>query len=178
MPENNPRIPFQLLTERPALAPLNGKPLMIHIVMNLEVWPFDKPMPRAILQNPHGKTPMAPDLARSLVEAGAWGTTVADVRQAAVMLRAGLTRLILGNEVGGAGGAARLATLAAAFPKAEIYAFVDSAAAADGGAVQERTRGADGALAGERARPWRLVEHHRHSARDAGPAVGTAGATA
>jgi D-serine dehydratase len=76
---------------------------------------------------PHGKTPMAPDLARSLVEAGAWGTTVADIRQAAVMLRAGLNRLILGNEVGGAGGAARLATLAAAFPKAEIYAFVDSA---------------------------------------------------
>jgi len=80
---------------------------------------------------PHGKTPMAPDLARSLVEAGAWGTTVADVRQAAVMLRAGLDRLILGNEVGGAGGAARLAALAAAFPQAEIYAFVDSAAAAD-----------------------------------------------
>ncbi|RWC22669.1 MAG: amino acid deaminase, partial [Mesorhizobium sp.] len=24
---------------------------------------------------PHAKTPMAPDLARSLVEAGAWGTT-------------------------------------------------------------------------------------------------------
>ncbi len=51
---------------------------------------------------PHAKTPMAPDLARSLVEAGAWGTTVADIRQATVMLKAGLTRLILANEVGGA----------------------------------------------------------------------------
>ncbi|TIQ82791.1 MAG: amino acid deaminase, partial [Mesorhizobium sp.] len=50
---------------------------------------------------PHVKTPMAPDLARSLVEAGAWGTTVADIRQAAVMLRAGLSRLIIANEVGG-----------------------------------------------------------------------------
>ena len=61
MPENNPRIPFQLLTERPELKPLNGKPIMIHVVMNLEVWPFDQPMPRAILQNPHGKSPM-PDI--------------------------------------------------------------------------------------------------------------------
>lgn len=61
MPENNPRIPFQLLTERPELKPLNGKPIMIHVVMNLEVWPFDQPMPRAILQNPHGKSPI-PDI--------------------------------------------------------------------------------------------------------------------
>src|SRR5262245_46755511 len=80
---------------------------------------------------PHGKTPMAPELARSLVEAGAWGTTVADVRQASVMLRAGLARLILANEVGGIGGARRLAALVAAFPEAELYAFVDSVAAAN-----------------------------------------------
>src|SRR5205807_2463010 len=65
---------------------------------------------------PHGKTPMVPQLARSLVAAGAWGTTVADIRQAAVMLRAGLTRLILANEVGGAAGARRLAALLAARP--------------------------------------------------------------
>jgi peptidoglycan/xylan/chitin deacetylase (PgdA/CDA1 family) len=70
MPQNNPRIPFEPLAERPKLAPLNGKPLMVHIVMNLEVWPFDKPMPRAILQNPHGKTPM-PDIGNfSWVEYG------------------------------------------------------------------------------------------------------------
>jgi len=70
MPANNPRIPYQLLTERPTLAALNGRPLMVHIVMNLEVWPFDKPMPRAILQNPHGKTPM-PDIGNySWVEYG------------------------------------------------------------------------------------------------------------
>src|SRR5262245_5334406 len=80
---------------------------------------------------PHAKTPMAPDLAHALVEAGAWGTTVADIRQASVMLRAGLERLILANEVGGIGGARRLAALVAAFPEAEIYAFVDSVAAAN-----------------------------------------------
>ncbi|RJT40538.1 amino acid deaminase, partial [Mesorhizobium waimense] len=78
---------------------------------------------------PHAKTPMAPDLARSLVEAGAWGTTVADIRQATVMLRAGLTRLIIANEVGGAGGASRLAALAGAWPNAELHVFADSVAA-------------------------------------------------
>jgi len=70
MPENNPRIPFRMLTERPKLVPLDGKPLMIHIVVNLEVWPFDQPMPRAILQNPHGKSPN-PDIGNfSWVEYG------------------------------------------------------------------------------------------------------------
>jgi D-serine deaminase-like pyridoxal phosphate-dependent protein len=79
---------------------------------------------------PHGKTPMAPDLALSLIEAGAWGATVADIRQAAVMLRAGVKRLILANEVGGRGGAGRLAALLREWPDAELYAFVDSEAAA------------------------------------------------
>lgn len=38
--------------------------------MNLDVWPFDRPMPRAILQHPHNKTPM-PDIANlSWVEYG------------------------------------------------------------------------------------------------------------
>ncbi len=86
---------------------------------------------KGVAAAPHGKTPMAPDLARALVEAGAWGTTVADIRQAAVMLRAGLNRLILANEVGGHGGAARLAALLTAFPKAKLYAFVDSTEAAN-----------------------------------------------
>ena len=35
---------------------------------------------------PHAKTPMSPELARSLREAGAWGTTVANIQQAAVLL--------------------------------------------------------------------------------------------
>ena len=78
---------------------------------------------------PHAKTPMAPSLAARLLEAGAWGTTVADIRQAAVMLRAGLNRLILANEVGGIGGARRLAALCRSQPQAELYCFADSAAA-------------------------------------------------
>jgi D-serine dehydratase len=79
---------------------------------------------------PHGKTPMLPELAGSLVAAGAWGATVADIRQAAVMLHAGLNRLILANEVGGLGGARRLARLLDAYPQAELYPFVDSVEAA------------------------------------------------
>src|SRR5260370_3544780 len=80
---------------------------------------------------PHAKTPMAPDLARSLVEAGAWGATVADIRQATVMLRAGISRLILANEVGGLGGARRLAALASLWRQAELHVFVDSVPAVE-----------------------------------------------
>jgi allantoinase len=70
VPENNPRVPFELITERPQLKPLDGKPLMIHVVVNLEVWPFEHELPRAILQNPHGKNPM-PDIGNySWVEYG------------------------------------------------------------------------------------------------------------
>ncbi len=75
---------------------------------------------------PHSKTPMIPALAAQLVEAGAWGTTVADIRQASVMLKAGQRRLILANEIGGASAARRLAALLAGYPDAEIHVFVDS----------------------------------------------------
>ena len=80
---------------------------------------------------PHAKTPMAPDLARLLIEGGSWGATVADIRQAAVMLRAGIARLILANEVGGSGGARRLAALLSNWPDAELYVFADSTDAAE-----------------------------------------------
>lgn len=70
MPENNPRIPYQHLDQRPKLKLLDGKPLMVHIVVNLEVWPFEQAMPRAILVNPHGKSPI-PDIGNfSWVEYG------------------------------------------------------------------------------------------------------------
>lgn len=76
---------------------------------------------------PHAKTPMSPVLARDLVENGAWGTSVADLRQAEVMLRHGLRRLLIANEIGGRCAAVRLARLLRAFPQAEVYLFVDSA---------------------------------------------------
>lgn len=75
---------------------------------------------------PHAKTPMSAALAGALLAAGAWGTTVADIRQAAVLLKAGQRRLILANEIGGAAAARRLAALAANYPDAELHVFVDS----------------------------------------------------
>ena len=59
---SNPRIPFALASRRPALPPLDGKRLIVHLVMNIEYWPFDHPMPRAIFPPPHGKGAEPPDV--------------------------------------------------------------------------------------------------------------------
>ncbi|MHA1529335.1 MAG: polysaccharide deacetylase family protein [Alphaproteobacteria bacterium] len=59
---SNPRVPFKLATERPKLEPLDGKPLMVHLAMNIEYWPFDRPMPRGIIPAPHGAQPQPPDV--------------------------------------------------------------------------------------------------------------------
>ncbi len=77
---------------------------------------------------PHAKTPMSVALSDALIAAGAWGTTVADIRQAAVLLKAGQRRLILANEIGGIAAARRLASLLAGYPDAEVHIFVDSVA--------------------------------------------------
>jgi len=58
----NPRIPYQRADQRKRLAPLNGKPLMVHMAMNIEYWPFDRQMPRGIIPAPHGAAPSAPDI--------------------------------------------------------------------------------------------------------------------
>ncbi|MBR0716439.1 alanine racemase [Bradyrhizobium liaoningense] len=78
---------------------------------------------------PHAKTPMSPALARSLREAGAWGTTVANIQQAAVLLGHGERRLLLANEIGGLAAGRRLGALLSAYPEAEFHAFADSPAA-------------------------------------------------
>ena len=39
---SNPRVPYQMYTERTRLAPLRGKPLMVHVVVNVEYCPFDQ----------------------------------------------------------------------------------------------------------------------------------------
>jgi D-serine dehydratase len=76
---------------------------------------------------PHAKTPMSPQIVQRLLDAGAWGATVANLQQAAVLLRAGVTRLMLGNEIGGAASGARLGKLLAGYPHARLLAFADSA---------------------------------------------------
>jgi allantoinase len=52
---SNPRIPFRLSSEQPRLPPLQGKRLLVHVVVNVEHWPLDQPMPRSILPAPHGR---------------------------------------------------------------------------------------------------------------------------
>jgi len=51
---SNPRIPYQMSTARAPLAPPEGKPLIVHLVVNVENWLFDNAMPRKILTAPHG----------------------------------------------------------------------------------------------------------------------------
>ena len=55
------RIPYQLTDERAPLPAPRGKRLIVHIVVNVEVWPFDQPMPRGILTPPHGQAAV-PDI--------------------------------------------------------------------------------------------------------------------
>ena len=57
-----PRIPFQMSCERPQFEPLGGKPLMVNPVINIEYWPFDRPMPRGFLPPPHGGQIEPPDV--------------------------------------------------------------------------------------------------------------------
>ncbi|MGY8661223.1 alanine racemase [Bradyrhizobium sp. UFLA05-109] len=78
---------------------------------------------------PHAKTPMSPELARSLRDGGAWGTTVANIQQAAVLLAHGERRLLLANEIGGLAAGRRLGALLSAYPDVEFHAFADSPAA-------------------------------------------------
>jgi peptidoglycan/xylan/chitin deacetylase (PgdA/CDA1 family) len=50
----NPRVPYRLANDRPRLAAPGGKPIIVHVALNIETWPFDQPMPRKLLPGPHG----------------------------------------------------------------------------------------------------------------------------
>ena len=58
---SNPRIDFALSSRQPKYRPPNGKPLIVHFVVNIEYWPFDQPAPRTIVVPPHGRSHI-PDL--------------------------------------------------------------------------------------------------------------------
>lgn len=77
---------------------------------------------------PHAKTPMSPALAKKLIGAGAWGASVANIQQAAVMLQHGIRKLIFANEVGGVRSGQRLGALLSKYPEAECLVFADSRA--------------------------------------------------
>jgi allantoinase len=52
---SNHRIPYRLPWEQPRLEPFNGRRVLVQIVVNVEHWPLDEPMPRSILPAPYGR---------------------------------------------------------------------------------------------------------------------------
>lgn len=53
---------FELSDRTPVLEPLDGARVLVNVVVNLEHWTLDAPMPRAALPAPHGVT-VVPDVA-------------------------------------------------------------------------------------------------------------------
>ena len=58
---NRSRIPFSQSWERGPLPPPDGKPIIVQMVVNLELWRFDAALPRSLLPAPHGQ-PRIPDV--------------------------------------------------------------------------------------------------------------------
>lgn len=58
---SNPRAPFRLSSRQPRLLPPDGRPLIVHVVVNVEYWPFDELPPRRIVEPPYGRAHV-PDL--------------------------------------------------------------------------------------------------------------------
>ncbi len=59
---SNPRVPYQMSSRRKRLEPPMGKPIIVNLCMNVEYWPFDRPMPRGVLPPPHGAQMEPPDV--------------------------------------------------------------------------------------------------------------------
>ncbi len=114
--------------------PVDGAMALPLLTLDLPVFSENWAAMRAIATHfgaavaPHAKTPMAPDLARMMVESGAWGASVADLRQAAVMRAGGISRLIIANQIGGRAAISRLAQFLARYPECETHLFVDDPA--------------------------------------------------
>lgn len=75
---SSPRAEYQASDRRPRLQPLAGRPLIVHVVVNVEAWLFGEPLPRKLITSPHGHD-VVPDLPN-------WGW-------AEYGLRAGLPRI-------------------------------------------------------------------------------------
>ena len=55
------RLPYEASVDRPRLALPNGKRVAVYIVVNVEHWEIDRPMPRQVLTAPQGAS-VIPDL--------------------------------------------------------------------------------------------------------------------
>jgi allantoinase len=51
----NPRVPYAFTSDRPPISPPASGRILVHLVVNVEHWQFDQPMPRTIITPPHGK---------------------------------------------------------------------------------------------------------------------------
>ncbi|WP_341935171.1 alanine racemase [Microbacterium sp. LWO14-1.2] len=75
---------------------------------------------------PHGKTTMAPALWQRLLDAGAWGISMATPWQAEVAVQAGVSTVLIANAVTDAAAARRFGELLAADPELRILCWADS----------------------------------------------------
>ncbi|MFV0373020.1 alanine racemase [Microbacterium sp.] len=83
---------------------------------------------QGVLLAPHGKTTMAPALWRQLLDAGAWGLTLATVWQAQVARASGVVRILIANAVVDPIGLAWLSRELDAHPEVEIIVWADAPA--------------------------------------------------
>jgi D-serine dehydratase len=120
------------LVERQSWAPADGSMALPVLTMNMEAFTSNT---EAFLKfatdegvdlAPHAKTPMIPEIAASLVERGAWGATVANTQQLAVILGSGIKNIIFASPPGGAIGCTHLAKTLSLYPEANVYVFLDS----------------------------------------------------
>ncbi len=81
-----------------------------------------------VLLAPHGKTTMAPALWQRLIDAGAWGISVATPWQAEVAVQAGVRTVLIANAVADHAAAIRLGELLAADAGLRILCWADSVA--------------------------------------------------
>ncbi len=80
---------------------------------------------------PHGKTTMSPELFQLQLKAGAWGISFANVFQAGLGIRHGVSRIIIANQVFQHADLDALAALLQQHPKVSVYFLVDSMAQLD-----------------------------------------------
>jgi D-serine deaminase-like pyridoxal phosphate-dependent protein len=94
-----------------------------HNVTTLVTWATARGLELA----PHGKTTMAPELWRRLLDAGAWGLTLATPWQVQVARAEGIRRILLANQLVDPVAIAWLARELDADPEFEFACWVDSA---------------------------------------------------
>ncbi len=81
-----------------------------------------------LLLAPHGKTTMCPQMYERQLAQGAWAITIANIAQAMVCARFGIRRIVIANQIVGAGNLRALAALMKSDDALELYCLVDSVA--------------------------------------------------